>query len=114
MADYTYLMDVPARRIHKSNASQVAEEASESVQRAKDAMLVLAASPGPTTEDERRTIVCEVEELHEALQEGSHTQFLAQYIEDHPDLCVDELCREDESKELWEDGGGGERRDATC
>jgi uncharacterized membrane protein YebE (DUF533 family) len=101
MADYTYLMNVPAARIHKHSARETLENAEESIYLYWLALIVMAASPGPVDEEQRAGVINEIQSLRTELEDAIIQRFLAQYIVENPNECIDELCNEDEGKSLY-------------
>jgi hypothetical protein len=93
MADYTYLNEVPARRIHKSNAQDVLNDELANSQYLMNRLLALAACGPHEVEGESwdSYVTREVPEIVESLLESSHREFLAQYIIENADLVIDEL-----------------------
>ena len=97
MADYTYLNNVPAARIHKSNAHSVKLECEDMLKYYRDRLMVLASS-SPQIVDEGNDpipwgvyVQREVDEIWAEMLQTSHRLFLAEYIIEYPDECEDEL-----------------------
>ncbi len=97
MADYTYLQNVPACRIHKTNAEMVKEECEDMLKRYRERLLILASST-PTQIDEGDGptpwidfIQSEFNTIWEEMFDESHRLFLANYILENPEECEDEL-----------------------
>jgi len=97
MADYTYLNNVPACRIHKSNAEDLRDEARNMLKYYRDCLLVLAAS-GPHTVDEGDGPVpwCfyvrrEIDQMWDEMLDHAHNEWLASYIVENPEDCDDDL-----------------------
>ena len=97
MPDYTYLNNVPAARIHKSNAMVIKEACEHTLKYYRDRIMVLVAS-SPQIVDEGDGpkpwgvyIQKEVDDIWEEILGESHRLFLAEYILEHPEDCDDEL-----------------------
>ena len=89
MPSGTTMNEVFAPRIHKSNASQVAEDARDSVAYATQRLLVLAAAT-PTAE-EKEMLIGEVDDLIGTIISESWREWAAEYIKDNEGLCIDDL-----------------------
>ena len=96
MGNGTTLNGVEARRIHRSNAQEVVDEAENMLTYFRDRLLILAAS-NPHNVDEgdgpmpwdfyvRR----EVDGMWDEMREQSVAAMKAQYLLDFPDECVDD------------------------
>lgn len=97
MADYTYLNNVPACRVHKSNAETVKEECNDMLQFYRDRLLSLCAS-NPHNVDEGNGpvpwdmyITDAFREIWPGIEDNILHKFLASYILEYPNDCVDEL-----------------------
>ena len=109
MSDGTYLMEVYVPRIHKCNAEQIAEEEEDLLAMYWDELLVLAASPGPRTEEERAEVRSEVRDLREAMVSSWFRAFCASRIKNNPEDCIDELV--DDDYDRWHEKTERERRE---
>ena len=89
MPSGTYINEVFAPRIHKSNAWETIEEAKSTIEFCRTRIQMLAART-PTSE-EFEQLGSEVTELLDEYIDASHRLFLASYITDNPELCIDEL-----------------------
>ena len=97
MEDYTYLNNVPAYRLHKRNAAEVAQSARDAMCQLREGMISLAAAhattalyngePMPWHEYAARM----VPEILEEYEAAAHEMFLATYIVENPDACEDDL-----------------------
>jgi hypothetical protein len=108
MPDYTYLNNVPAPRIHKSNAQRVYEDAKDMVNFYQRKILALAVSSGQNMKDEEGSeifwpdyVLTELEQIFEDYDEQLHKMFLSKYIIDNPEDVSDELDNEKE-KSIYE------------
>jgi len=92
MPNGTTMNEVFVARIHKSNASQVAEDARDSVAHATQRLLVLAAAT--PTADEKEMLVNDVADLVDELIGESWREWAAGYIKENDGLCIDDLIPE--------------------
>ena len=100
MPDGTYLNEVFAARIHKSNASSVAADCDDTIKMCRTRLLALALSaPRKYGEEEWIDYVPnEVREMCDLIEEEAIRKYMAEYIAEEPENCKDELRDED-----WED-----------
>ena len=95
MANYTYLNNFPACRIHKSNAESVKEDCESMLKYHRERLLILASlTPCDVGEDREPWIDYiqrEVNDTVDDMLDEAHKLALAQYIIDWPDDCEDEL-----------------------
>ena len=83
MADGTVLNGVYARRIHKSNAQQVVEDATDEIRLCRENLMI-----GPERHSET---LSHVTDNLEGIEGACIRRFFAQYIIDNPDEVEDEL-----------------------
>ena len=106
MSDGTYLNNVYAARLHKSNAKEKLEDAEAQLHWYRDRMLILASmTPVPQVTDidgnqvpYHEYIQGVIDEMWPEILSEAVTAFEAQYIVDNPGDCKDELVPGD-----WED-----------
>jgi len=92
MADGTTLNEVYAKRIHRSNAEQVAEDARGTIKFCSDRLLVMAAAT--PTPDEKEDLVSEIDELVSELIYSSWREWAAEYVTNNPELVIDDYDAE--------------------
>ena len=103
MADGTYLNNVEARHIHKSNAREAAEDAESMVDFYRERLLVLSASSPVDVDGEpwHEYVQREIPTLIDEMLDEAWKRWAAQYILDWPDDCKDEWVDAD-----WPDKDG--------
>lgn len=104
MADYSYLNNVPACRIHKCNAEQIHEESLDLQSLIRRKLLSFAcATPRDNPNDSgmiwEEYVLHEVDDLMDDFEESVIRNFLAEYIMEYPEDVDDELERRDVSNE---------------
>ena len=101
MSNGTYLNDVYAIRLHKSNAREEADEAEDMLKFYRDRMLVLAAmSPQSIDEGDGPVdwpfyVRREVDSMFEEIQDHVIRGWMARYIAENPGDCRDEFVDTD-------------------
>ena len=91
MPNGTILNGIFVARLHKSNAEDVLERAESDVKGARRRLFMLSALTPASDTDALRSLEIDVEETLEWLEEGVWKRFVAQYLVDNSEECVDEL-----------------------
>ena len=100
MADGTTINGVEARRIHRSNAQEVIDEAEDMLSYYRDRLLILAAMTPMGMDDGDGQVPWdfyvrrEITDMWEEIQDEVIRAFLARQIVEFPEDCVDDYDEE--------------------
>lgn len=101
MADYSYLNNVPACRIHKSNAKQTYEDAKDMISWYQRKILALTMCCKQDVKDEEGNtifwpdyVISTLDDIFEDYNEQIIKMFLSCYIIDNPEDVDDEFERD--------------------
>ena len=91
MGDGTHVMGLHIKGVHKENAQDALEDVETYLRTLWDQFAVLAAAPGPRTEDERIDVRREIETLRDEIEATVWKTYMCRAIVETPEDCIDDL-----------------------